>query len=426
MLTVKKIRLIAPPLHVSAIVDVLYDFILPLYIFSHTALGWNAGYAGLRRICTAAYIMVSFMLLGQAIYNRKVLITIRYTLVWGAGFLFFGFSSCLGSQELGVSLRNVIRISLNFFFMLALDYKVRDRAGLKKLLNSVVSGTVLAAMYVWISSGAGTNNGYGRLGHNDEIGNIVNLLSHMSAFAIVFNLYHILESFTHKKKAGLVLYTVLEIFLFYIVLRTGSRTGVIIVFTGIALALFLYTETSKKPFYILGGIAVCLAAYQWLSETALFQTLYKTSFENLVHFFTKGKSVGEISLGVRFEMILKGLELWRERPLFGWGIGTFSDLAGYNMYSHCDYVELLFGTGLIGALFFYSFLFFSLIRLFKMKKVRNAGVSIALSSGLAILVSNFSAVTYNSFLMMVYMLYIYKTVLFETENGLFRIHRYIV
>ena len=62
----------------------------------------------------------------------------------------------------------------------------------------------------------------------------------------------------------------------------------------------------------------------------------------------------------------------------------------------------------------------------EVKKAGNAGISVAAASGLAILVSNFSAVTYNSLLMLMYMLFIYKAAVLERENGLFRVHGYIV
>ncbi len=424
MLIIKKKRLAIPAMYLSSIADRLYGVIVTLYIFSHTALGWNADYTAARRMCTAAYIAASLILAGHAVYNRKALLTIRYTLIWGAGFLFMSFLSCIGSPEPGLSLRNLIRISINFFFIFILDYKIKDWEGLRKILHSVVAGAVLAGMYVLASSGI--NGGEGRLGHHEAIGNIVNLLSHMSAFAIVLNLYSVIESFSDKKRIRFLFYAAVEVFLFYIVLRTGSRTGMIIVVLGAALTVFLYTETRKKPFYILAGIAVCVTLFLQLSKTALFQTLYKISFQNLYHFFITGKAVSETSLNIRFEMILKGLELWLEKPLSGWGMGTFSELAGYHMYSHCDYAELLSGTGLAGTLFYYSIIIFSMIRLFRIKKAGNAGISVAAASGLAILVSNFSAVTYNSLLMLMYMLFIYKAAVLERENGLFRVHGYIV
>ncbi len=426
MLMIKKRRLTVPKMYLSSITDRLYGVVLSLYIFSHTALGWNADYALARRMCTAAYLAVSLLMTGQAIYNRKALLKIRYLFLWAAGFLFLSFLSSIDSQEPGASLRNLIRISLNFFFILILDYKVKDRAELKQILRSVVTGAVLAGVYVLSRSGFDSNGSYGRLGYHDEIGNIVNLLSHMSAFAMILNLYNIMESFSNRKKVWLLFYTVIEAFLFCIVLRTGSRTGMIMVVTGAASAVFLYMETRRKPFYILGGTVFCIAVFWRLSQTEMFQVLYKTSFENLFHFFATGRSIREISLNIRFEMIWNGLALWLEKPFFGWGIGTFSDLAGYGMYSHCDYVELLFGTGLAGTLVFYSLFIFSWMQLLKMKTVRNPGISVAVAAGFVILVSNFSAVTYNSFLMLVYMLYIYKSAVFENGHGLFRVQRYIV
>ena len=81
-----------------------------------------------------------------------------------------------------------------------------------------------------------------------------------------------------------------------------------------------------------------------------------------------------------------------------------------------DYVELLFGVGIIGAGIYYSLLGISMIRLIKSRKVHNINTCTAVAIGAVLLLANISAILYNLFYILVYMLFIYKVVFFSNRK----------
>ncbi len=55
------------------------------------------------------------------------------------------------------------------------------------------------------------------------------------------------------------------------------------------------------------------------------------------------------STSVRMGMLKCGLSMFSQKPIFGWGLGAFTDLGGFETYSHNNYVELLVAVGLVGT-----------------------------------------------------------------------------
>lgn len=67
------------------------------------------------------------------------------------------------------------------------------------------------------------------------------------------------------------------------------------------------------------------------------------------------------SFEIRGSMIETALNLFKERPLLGYGIDNFRIVSNFGAYSHNNYTELLVSVGLVGA-FIYYFIYFSLFR----------------------------------------------------------------
>ena len=64
------------------------------------------------------------------------------------------------------------------------------------------------------------------------------------------------------------------------------------------------------------------------------------------------KSVNTSEDDGRVILVQKALELFQEKPIFGYGFGTFSYFSGtVYVYSHNMYTELLFGGGIVGFIF---------------------------------------------------------------------------
>jgi len=83
-----------------------------------------------------------------------------------------------------------------------------------------------------------------------------------------------------------------------------------------------------------------------------------TSVNRLVDAF-RGE---EASAKIRSIMIREAIELWKKRPLIGFGPDQFSYYSMFGTYSHNNYVELLSTSGIIGTIFYYSLFLLLFIR----------------------------------------------------------------
>lgn len=78
--------------------------------------------------------------------------------------------------------------------------------------------------------------------------------------------------------------------------------------------------------------------------------------ENLFSFFTDTGTT-EASINIRSQMITFGLEMFKENPIWGYGIDNYKILYGVSYYaeaySHNNLIELLVGVGIVGAFLYY-------------------------------------------------------------------------
>ena len=131
---------------------------------------------------------------------------------------------------------------------------------------------------------------------------------------------------------------------------SGSRGGMI-AFLGelTVLAFFLIKQNSKlKMNWIFGLfpiILICLLA--WLGGSELTQRVSSIRAETRT----------ELAGGVRTQILRDGIQMFKQKPILGYGLGTFPDVYPQfrSFYSelwineaHNDYLQLLIETGMLG------------------------------------------------------------------------------
>jgi O-antigen ligase len=139
---------------------------------------------------------------------------------------------------------------------------------------------------------------------------------------------------------------------------SGSRGGMTaFVVQSALLAIYLGTRrNSPKTAIALGAFVLLLGAVLlWLGGSTL--------AERLATFHSDAKT--EITSGVRTTINRDGLRMFRERPILGWGLGTFPTVYPQfrsfytNLFvneAHNDYLQLLVEMGALGALIVFWFL----------------------------------------------------------------------
>lgn len=181
----------------------------------------------------------------------------------------------------------------------------------------------------------------------------VNSIGIRCVFAIVLCLYCI-----YKNKGGrgqFLYYTAFAVMLGAIFV-TGSRRALLL--SCISIAIFMI-RNSNSPLKMLRTIALIVVGlwliYYLITTIPELYSIIGARMQNFITGFMAGDSTA-FDDG-RDAMAKRAIELFWMRPIRGWGIGTFSEISGYNIaYCHNNYAELLYTTGVFGFLVFYSYI----------------------------------------------------------------------
>lgn len=202
----------------------------------------------------------------------------------------------------------------------------------------------------WLSS---------RLG-SVEFGLNSNVVGIFLTFSAIFSFY--LAKYNNSKKN----YFLVLIFLFSIFL-TGSRKAIFMVISGIVGILYFNTKgLSSKVRVTFSIIFLMFVVYFMLMNIPTLYQIAGQRIEILINSII-GTGTGDISTNIRGNMVEKGISLLKERPLIGYGIGSYTKVANYGTYSHNNYIELLVGVGILGTFTYYSMYIYLIKKLFKYK-----------------------------------------------------------
>lgn len=143
-----------------------------------------------------------------------------------------------------------------------------------------------------------------------------------------------------------------------LVVLAGSRAGLF------ATALYLAVYGIMSPRVAIKGLAVFVlvapiiyfAGGQFVRDALIFKRVEVMVSE----VFSGGGAADLEALEVveRVHLVDIALDGWSRAPFIGNGIGSFRELSGY-AYAHNAYADLLFSTGILGLLSYFSILIFS-------------------------------------------------------------------
>lgn len=177
-----------------------------------------------------------------------------------------------------------------------------------------------------------------------------NTIGYMFVIAAIISLYLGFQSKTSRW------YWLLVPVLIVLSMYTGSRKVFILLGVGVV-ALILLQQTSLKRAFIAAGIGVLIIGVGLVAVIAI-EPLRRAFGQRLLNMFSQlSGETADTSTSIRMGMLLQGISMFKQRPIFGWGLGAFTDLSGFETYSHNNYIELLVAVGLVGTLVYYSISF---------------------------------------------------------------------
>lgn len=183
-------------------------------------------------------------------------------------------------------------------------------------------------------------------------------------------------------------------------LLCGSRMGMLLIIGTPILWLFLSSDKTNRIKRLSLLVLLFIGAYFFVFEIPTIYNILGVRVERLIYSLM-GQSVADISINERSNLVMYGLAWFRQKPVFGYGMYTFKEkigtaLYGVNKYSHNNYVEILFGTGIVGFITYYWFYVYLLIKSFKNRYLYKHWAIVA--SGLIILaLAEYATVSFKKF-----------------------------
>lgn len=249
---------------------------------------------------------------------------------------------------------------------------------------TIIGGYGLVAFYVY------SYNGIGGLLHSLQYTSVDSVLvqKNILAFSMAITALMCTYKMLYLNKRGYFFLLILPIVL---TLGSGSRRGLITIIVAIG-ALYILKNPNKK-LVLNTAIAILgvLIAYQFIKRSNL--TYLTTRIDSLFNLFAGNSNASDSDQG-RFNMISTGISMFAKKPIFGYGAGAFKELAGFGIYSHNNYVELLVNFGIVGFSLYYSVIISCIIKLIKLIKYKDNYAKLLLVFWIMRLVSDFGNVSY--------------------------------
>jgi O-antigen ligase len=131
----------------------------------------------------------------------------------------------------------------------------------------------------------------------------------------------------------------------------------------------MYPNRKFRKLFI--AVIVALMGLLLLMNVPFLYRIAGSRIENAFLYFLTGET-NEASMSTRNWLIQIGMKYVRLRPKTGYGLDNFKVITNYSqLYSHNNYVEILFSSGLIGFCIFYSKYIILLVKQLRIKTDRS-------------------------------------------------------
>ena len=290
-------------------------------------------------------------------------------------FFYFGFMVFILYGAFNIMIGNVIdadtartmvvSLTLNLMMIVAIVQYIYTTNDILRVLRVAELGILVTAVVV-VTLSVGTIT-QGRLGGGTEMNS--NMLALLSVYGFVLSMY-----LRKQGKITHIAHWLRMAFYLLIILLTGSRKGLLMIVLAIVILQFV-TERRKILKNIFIGIGVAVVLYFLVMNVEILYNIIGVRVESLLTFITEGETT-EASLSDRHLLTQIGIRYIKEKPWTGYGYDCFKLISGMGatgsvavgsvgFYSHNNYVELLFGGGIVGFILYYIPVVYLLKRILK-------------------------------------------------------------
>ena len=360
---------------------------------------------------------IALIIVTQCIVNRgKLIVNLNKYKLWSLSFLLISLLSLIYSINKSDSFNMLKMLVILVIIMIYVESELNNLYSIEKMIMLYVIGVGTTLIYVLITQDL---NQFQLAIHGEAFtgrwnGNEIGMNAAMALMMILY-------LFPKAKNLFLKMYYCIIVAVsLYLVYWMGSRKTIVFLILGLCGVILL-----KKPKKLIRNLLLvcCLITVSWnlLMEVP---SLYKNvgwRLEALTSSIT-GKGKADSSTLLREKYIKVGIESFKESPVIGYGVASFSEInehkTNHHTYSHNNFIEIAVGLGVIGFIFYYWFFVYLIIKYLKLfiHKRTSFLVNFLFILFVLYLATQVGLVTYESLIQWLLILLLYKAMEF-TQNS---------
>lgn len=360
---------------------------------------------------------IALIIVTQCIVNRgKLIVNLNKYKLWSLSFLLISLLSLIYSINRSDSFNILKTLVVLVIIMIYVESELNNLYSIEKMIMLYVIGVGTTLMYVLITQDL---NQFQLAIHGEAFtgrwnGNEIGMNAAMALMMILY-------LFPKAKNLFLKMYYCIIVAVsLYLVYWMGSRKTIVFLILGLCGVILL-----KKPKKIIRNLLLvcCLITVSWnllMEVPSLYQNV-GWRLEALTSSIT-GKGKADSSTLLREKYIKVGIESFKESPVIGYGVASFSEInehkTNHHTYSHNNFIEIAVGLGVIGFIFYYWFFGYLIIKYLKLfiHKRTSFLVNFLFILFVLYLATQVGLVTYESLIQWLLILFLYKAMEF-TQNS---------
>ncbi|MEA5017690.1 MAG: O-antigen ligase family protein [Erysipelotrichaceae bacterium] len=324
----------------------LFAFLIGLYVFTIFLYGARSETLFITDSAFSIIVVLQMIYLinSKFIINRIALISIPFL-----GLLMIG---TVYSSNFASSFSLVKTCLLLYMFMLILLENLDNEEIITLVLKYIMFASFIMCVYIIYFYG------FDRIVNAITLGKRIgyeisqpNTIGHYAAIGFVISIYNLLYDSMIRVKLFSVL---ISLTTFTIVLASLSRKALFLAIIG-SFILYIGRESFKVT-RVITFLIVLIMIYNLLSIIPQFIPFFDRLNSALSLMLNSGIESNQSDI-LRKQLIELGINMFKNRPLFGYGTGEFRYLAaalfGSEVASHNNYIELAVNNGLFGLFAYY-------------------------------------------------------------------------